>query len=231
MNSLSRTGAFVLQVSFHCREFILFNLITLNCVWKSAKRKDNNKSGRTRISKTAKSCHQCNISNLAPLHMVQPVWLLYPSLFPSNNLLALLCYCQIKSILSQRSFLFIITPRPCLHPFSVASRSGAMATAEHYFPSDLSLFPTRSRLWLIKWSSRFPAASSHLLPFHPQHKRQPAPLLDSLLLLILRLSYFLPLWFPFSLLTCLNREFLPPPLFSLSHFSLSLSWLPLRSSG
>lgn len=160
---------------------------------------------------------------MAPL-----VWLLYS--FPSNNLLALLCYCQIKPILSQRSFLFIITPCPCLHPFLVASRSAAMATAEHYFPSDLSLFPTRSRLWLIKWSSRFPLASSHLLPFHSQHKCEPAPLLDSLLL---RLSiFFSPLWFLFSLLTCLNREFLstfaslPSPLFhSFTSLSLSLGCL------
>lgn len=146
----------------------------------------------------------------------------------------------MKPILSQHSFLFIITPRPCLHPFLVASGSAAMATAEHNFPSDLSLFPTRSRLWLIKWSSRLPAASSHLLPFHSQHKCEPAPLLDSLLLLIPRLSIFFfrcgslsassPAWienfFPLSPL--------PPTLFftlSLLSPSLSLSWLPLRSSG
>lgn len=52
------------------------------------------------------------------------------------------------------------------------------------------------------------------------------------------LHFFSPLWFPFSFLTCLNREFLsafasppPPVFFTLSLLSLSLSWLPLRSSG
>lgn len=64
---------------------------------------------------------------------------------------------------------------------------------------------------------RFPSSSSHSPPLH---------------------FFFFPLWFPFSLLTCLNREFLstfaspPSPLFhSLTSLSLSLSWLPLRSSG
>lgn len=189
-----------------------------------------NVSGRTRISKTVKSCHQCNISNLTPLHMAQPLWLLYSSLFPSNNLLALLCHCQIKPILSQRCFLFIITPRPCFHPFLVASRSAAMATAEHYFPSDLSLFPTRSGLWLIKWSSRFPAASSHLLPFHSQHKCEPAPLLESLLLLILRLSIFF--FFHCGSLSASSpawiENFFPlSPLPSLLFFALSLLSLSL----
>lgn len=51
-------------------------------------------------------------------------------------------------------------------PLSTAERSALAATLECYLHPELSVFPTRSRLWLIKWASRSPPVYSHLLPLH-----------------------------------------------------------------
>lgn len=113
--------------------------------------------------------------------------------------------------------------------FSVASRSAVVATPEYYFHPDLSAFPTRSRLWLIKWASCSPPAYSHLLPLHCLCSTwlspsvctsvSSSPYSHSLLPDIAAAPLF-------SLPTCMNREFLSLALLAASlSFAASLELL------
>lgn len=79
----------------------------------------------------------------------------------------------------------------------------------------LSMFPSRSRLWLIKWRSCVPSGLFFLYAAFAAHACHLASILVSVSLLILTLCFWILLWLQISLQDCMNREFLSLAILSL----------------
>lgn len=118
-----------------------------------------------------------------------------------------------KHTYKANNVVFCLSHPPTPPPISVAGGSALAAVLEYYFHPELSVFPTRSRLWLIKWASSSPPAYSHLLPsccfcstclsLGVSTSVSSSPYSHSL---VLDSTVA-----PFSLPTCMSREFLSFP--------------------